>query len=95
MIRTVPALDHSQILSLNCFGDRMFAVIGKVDLPEVDFPIDDPPSKNPPTYGFKSRSGKLLSDTFPSGLDIYCVHVIAHVPVTSEYYMDSWYDFCP
>jgi hypothetical protein len=67
-----------------------------LNLWRVEFPIDldDLPS-NPSAYGFKLRSGKLLSDVFPSGLGIHCVHVVAHVPspVISECYMDLWYDF--
>ncbi|KXN90928.1 hypothetical protein AN958_03203 [Leucoagaricus sp. SymC.cos] len=51
-----------------------------LDLWSVSFPIDDLPSKNPPTVGPKLRSEKLLSDAFPSELDINRIHVVARVP---------------
>jgi hypothetical protein len=52
-------------------------------------PIDDLPSKNPPTVGPKLRSEKLLSDVIPSQLDINRIHVVARVPSQGEYYINS------
>ena len=62
-----------------------------LDLWKADFPIDDFPTNL--TNGPKLGSGELLSDAFPSELDIRYIHVTVYVPVRSEYYMDSWYDF--
>ena len=59
-----------------------------LDLWEVSFPIDNFPSANL-TNGPKLRAGELLSDAFPSELDLKYIHVIVDVPVRSEYYMDS------
>jgi Crinkler effector protein N-terminal domain len=59
-----------------------------IDLWQVSFPIDDLPSKNP-TTGPKLRSEKLLSDVFPSELDINHAHVVAVAPGQGEYYIDS------
>ena len=50
---------------------------------QVSFPIDDLPSKKPPTVGPKLRLEKLLSDVFPSELDINRIHVVARVPKVS------------
>jgi hypothetical protein len=38
--------------------------------------LDDLPSKNLSTYGFKLRSGKLLSDLFPS---VFVVSMLLHM----------------
>ena len=59
-----------------------------LDLWKVSFPIDDFPSANL-TNGPKLGAGELLSDTFPSELDLRYIHVTVDVPVRSEYYMDS------
>ena len=64
-----------------------------LDLWKVDVPIDDLPTKNFLTDGPKLRSGELLLDVFPSELDIRRIHVTVYVPVRSECYMDSWYNF--
>ena len=56
---------------------------------QVSIPIDDLPSKNPPNIGPKLRSEKLLSNVFPSELDINRIHVVACVPGQGEYYVDS------
>ena len=32
-------------------------------------------------------------DVLPSGLDINRIQVVEHIPVTSEFYIDLWYDF--
>ena len=58
-----------------------------LDLWKAEFPIDDLFTKNPD--GPKLRSGELLSDVFPSELDIRYIHVTVYVPVRSEYYMHS------
>ena len=63
-----------------------------LDLWKVDFPIDNLPTKNLVTDGPKLGSGELLSDVFPSELDIRFIHVTVYVPVRSECYMDSWYN---
>ncbi|KDR79311.1 hypothetical protein GALMADRAFT_1233107 [Galerina marginata CBS 339.88] len=42
----------------------------------VSFPIDDLPSKKPPTLGPKMRSEKFMSAIFRSRLDTNCVHVV-------------------
>jgi hypothetical protein len=60
-----------------------------IDLWQVSFPIDDLPSKNPPTVGPKLRSEKLVSHVFPSDLDIYHVHIIVRPPGQGEYDIDS------
>jgi len=60
-----------------------------LDLWQVSFPIDDLHSKNPPTLGPKLRSNKLLSDMFPSELDINHIHVVARPPGQGEYDIDS------
>ena len=59
-----------------------------LDLWQISFPIDDLHSKNPPTVGPKMRSEKLLSNVFPSELDINHIHVVARVPGQGEYYVD-------
>ena len=65
-----------------------------IDLWQISFPIDDLHSKNPPTVGPKLRSEKLLSDAFPSALDINRIHVVARVPGQGEYFIDSgWISF--
>ena len=64
-----------------------------LDLWKVDVPIDDLPTKNFLTDGPKLRSRELLLDVFPSELDIGRIHVTVYVPVRSECYMDSWYNF--
>ena len=51
-----------------------------LDLWQVSFPIDDLPSKNPPTVEPKLTSEKLLFDVFPSDLDTNRIHVVARVP---------------
>ena len=56
-----------------------------LNLWQVSFPIDDLPSKNPPTVGPRLRSEKLLSDAFPSKLDINRIHIVACVPSQGEY----------
>ncbi|KAF8157793.1 hypothetical protein B0H34DRAFT_844095 [Crassisporium funariophilum] len=58
-----------------------------IDLWQISFPIDDLHSKNPPTVGPELRSEKLLSDAFPSALDINCIHVVARVPGEGEYFI--------
>jgi hypothetical protein len=61
-----------------------------LDLWQVNFLIDDLPSKSPPTDGLKLRSEKLLLDLFSAELDNNCVHVVAYAPVKGMYYsMDS------
>ena len=60
-----------------------------LDLWKAEFPIDDLPTQNPLTDGPKLRSGELLSDVFPSELDIRYIHVTVYVPIRSEYYMHS------
>jgi hypothetical protein len=64
-----------------------------LDLWKVDFPINDLPTKKLLTDGPKLGSGELLSNVFPSELDIRFIHVTVYVPVRSEYYRDSWYIF--
>ena len=64
-----------------------------LDLWKADFPISDLPTKNLSTDGTKLGSGELLSDVFPSELNIKSIHVTVYVPVRSEYYMNSWYNF--
>ena len=59
--------------------------VKNLDLWQVSFPIDDLPSKNPPTVGPRLRSQKLLSDAFPSKLDINRIHVVVRVPSQGEY----------
>jgi len=59
-----------------------------LDLWQVSFPIDELPSKNPPTVGPKLRSEKLLSDAFPSDIDTNRIHVVARVPGEREYFID-------
>ena len=54
--------------------------VKNIDIWQVSFPIDDLPSKNPPTIGPKLRSEKLLFDVFPSDLDTNRIHVVARVP---------------
>ena len=60
-----------------------------LDLWQVSFPIDDLHSKKPPTIGLKLRSNKLLSDAFPSELDINHIHVIVRPPGQGEYDINS------
>ena len=66
-----------------------------LDLWKVD--IDDLPTKNfltdGPKLGSKLGSGELLLDVFPSEPDFRRIHVTVYVPVRSECYMDSWYNF--
>jgi hypothetical protein len=108
VIQTVAALDPSQFLFLNCFihGDdpeRMFKKekasrlkdidVSDLDLWKADFPINDLPTKNFLTDGHKLGSGELLSNVFPSELDIRFIHVTVYVPVRSESNRDSWYIF--
>jgi hypothetical protein len=64
-----------------------------LDLWKADFPIVDLPTKNFSTEGPKLGSGELLLDVFPSELDFKFIHVTVYVPVRSECYMDSWYNF--
>jgi hypothetical protein len=64
-----------------------------LDLWKVDVPIDDLPTKNFLTDGPKLGSGELLLDVFPSELNIRFIHVTVCVPVRSECYMYSWYNF--
>ena len=64
-----------------------------LDLWKVDFPIDDLLTKKISTDGPKLGSGELLLGVFPSELNIRFIHVIVCVPVRSECYMDSWYNF--
>ena len=64
-----------------------------LNLWKVDVPIDDLPTKNFLTDGPKLGSGELLLDVFPSELDIRLIHVTYYVPVRSECYMYSWYNF--
>jgi len=63
--------------------------VKNIDLWQVSFPIDDLPSKNPPTVGPKLRSEKLLSDAFPSDLDTNRIHVVVRVPGQGGYFIDS------
>ena len=58
-----------------------------LDLWQVSFLIDDLLSKNPSTVGPKLRSENLLSDAFPSELDIHRIHVVARVPGQGEPYI--------
>ena len=60
-----------------------------LDLWQVSFPIDDLHSKKPPTVGPKLRSNKLLSDAFPSELDINHIHVVACPSGQGEYDINS------
>ncbi|KIJ92449.1 hypothetical protein K443DRAFT_135290 [Laccaria amethystina LaAM-08-1] len=61
-----------------------------LDLWQVSFHIDDLHSKKqPPTVGPKLRSNNLLSDAFPSELDINHIHVVARPPGQGEYDIDS------
>ena len=60
-----------------------------LDLWQVSFPIDDLHSKKPPTVGPKMRSNRLLSDAFPSELDINHIHVVARPPSQGKYDIDS------
>ena len=60
-----------------------------IDIWQVSFPIDDLPSKNPPTVGPKLRSEKLLSDAFPSKLDINHIHIVVRPPGQGKYDIDS------
>ena len=64
-------------------------VASYLDLWQVSFPIDDLPSKNPPSVGPKLRSEKLLSDAFPSELDINHIHIVVRPPDQGEYDIDS------
>ncbi len=60
-----------------------------LDLWQVSFPIDDLHSQKPPTVGPKLRSNKLLSDAFPSELDINHIHIVARPLGQGEYDIDS------
>ena len=60
-----------------------------LDLWQVSFPIDDLYFKKPPTVGPKMRSNRLLSDAFPSELDINHIHVVACPPAQGKYDIDS------
>ena len=57
-----------------------------LDLWKADFPIDDFPTNL--TDGPELRSGVLLSDAFPSKLDLRRIYVIVDYPARSEYYID-------
>ena len=63
--------------------------VSDLDLWQVFVPIDDLYSKKPSTAGPKLRSDKLLSDAFPSELDINHVHVVARPPGQGEYDFDT------
>jgi hypothetical protein len=63
--------------------------VKNIDLWQASLPIDDLPSKNPPTLGPKLRSEKLLSDAFPSELDINHIHIVARPPGQGEHDIDS------
>jgi hypothetical protein len=60
-----------------------------LDLWQVSFPFDDLYLKKLPTVGPKLRSNKLLSEAFPSELDIYYIHVVVRSPGQGEYDIDS------
>ena len=60
-----------------------------LDLWQVECPIGNLPFKNRPADQPELRSEKLLSEVFPAGLDINCIHVVAFALAKGEYYMDS------
>ena len=64
-----------------------------LDLWQVSFPIKKfpPQNPNPPTGGLKLtlKAHILLSDAFPSKLNINSIHVVVGVPDQGDYYIGS------
>ena len=58
------------------------------------FPIDNLHSKSPPTVGPKLRMENLLSDMFPSELDINRIHIVQHVFWAKVSIMSTLLWFC-
>ena len=89
----IPKTDNVSILKSSIKKEKASRLkdidASDLDLWKAEFPIDDLPTKNPLTDGPKLGSGELLSDAFPSELDIRHIHVTVYVPVRSEYYMHS------
>ena len=89
----IPKTDNVSILKSSIKKEKASRLkdidASDLDLWKAEFPIDDLPTQNPLTDGPKLRSGELLSDVFPSELDIRYIHVTVYVPIRSEYYMHS------
>ena len=89
----IPKTENVSILK-DLIRDKKPSSLGNVDMKNIDlwqvsFPIDDLPSKIPPTVGSKLRSEKLLSHASPLELDINRIHVVVRDPGQCGCFVDS------